>query len=154
MSKKTAPRAGAPAGKSQRGPTPPPRRARPLVLIADDDPEDLQIYGRILWYNGFEVVEAHDGDSALALALEHTPDLVLLDLLMPGRTGIDVCRELRDRGFSGPVLALTARPERDFGRDARKAGCTGYLEKPINPLDVLHRIEELVGRPPPPGEQA
>lgn len=127
-------------------------RPRPLILVAEDDPHDLEIYGKILWYNGFDVVEAADGDQALERALDTRPDLVLVDLLMPGMTGFTVCRKLRERGVNAPVVALTARPEREFGRAAREAGCTAYLEKPMSPVDLLHFVEDLVGRPPPPGE--
>jgi CheY-like chemotaxis protein len=134
------------------GPHPNARRPRPLILLAEDDPVDLRLYSMVLWYNGFDVVTAADGESAVALALEHRPDLVLVDLLLPKLTGIGVCKQLRAQEMDVPLIALTARSERDFGDAARQAGCVGYLEKPIGPLDVLHYVEDVVGRPPPPGE--
>jgi CheY-like chemotaxis protein len=129
-----------------------PTRARPLILVAEDDPDDLRLYSMVLWYNGFDVVTAADGESAVALALEHRPDLVLVDLLLPKLTGIGVCKRLRAQEMDVPMVALTGRSERDFGDAARQAGCVGYLEKPIGPVDVLHYVEDAVGRPPPPGE--
>lgn len=131
---------------------PPKRRERQLVLLAEDDPADLDMYGSALWYNGFDVLEASDGPGALELALTHQPDIVLLDLLLPELTGIEVCRRLRKRGFDPPVVALTARSRREFGPVTEDVGFSGYLEKPIPPLDVLHYVENVVGRPPPPGE--
>jgi CheY-like chemotaxis protein len=129
-----------------------PTRARPLILVAEGDPADLRLYSKVLWYNGFDVMTAGDGEEAVARALEHRPDLVLVDLLLPGLTGIGVCERLRARGLKAPIVVLTARAEREFGHLARQAGCVGYLEKPISPLDVLHYVEDMVGRPPPPGE--
>jgi CheY-like chemotaxis protein len=130
------------------------RRARPLVLLAEDDLHDSEIYGKTLWYNGFDVIYAEDGPTALELARRHTPDLVLVDLLLPRMNGIDVCRQLRaePRLRDVPVIALTARAEGEFGLLARDAGCSGYLEKPIGPFAVLEAVEQVIGRAPPPGQ--
>jgi two-component system response regulator ResD len=145
-------------GSADDGPepryAPPGERSRQLVLLAEDDPHDLDIYGRTLWYNGFDVLEAADGERALELARLHKPDLVLVDLLLPGLTGIEVCRRIREDGLASPVIALTARAREDFGDIAREAGCIDYLEKPVGPLDVLRTVERVIGRPPPPGDDA
>jgi CheY-like chemotaxis protein len=131
-----------------------PSRYRPLVLLVEDDPHDLEIYGKTLWYNGFDLVQGSSGEEAVKLAREHAPDLILVDLVMPGMNGIEACRRIRsDPTLEGvPILALTARPRREFGPLARHAGFDGYLEKPIGPLSVLRAVEELVGRAPPAGE--
>lgn len=131
-----------------------PERRRPLVLLVEDDPADRQMYGKALWYNGFDVIEGEDGEEAVALAMEHVPDLVLVDLLLPGLNGIEVCRRLKEDPETAeiPVIALTARAEWEFGLLARDAGCLRYLEKPIGPLKVLKAVEDVVGRPPPSGE--
>lgn len=134
-------------------PRPQERRDRQLVLLAEDNPHDLRLYGTVLFYNGFDVLEAGDGETAVALAEQHSPDLVLLDLLLPELTGIEACRRILQSGCTAPVLALTARSRLEFGDVAREAGFRDYLEKPISPLNVLHRVEELVGRPPAPGEE-
>lgn len=141
-----------PTTASRRPPRSP--RARPLVLLAEDDIHDSEIYGKTLWYNGFDVIYAEDGEAALELARDHTPDLVLVDLLLPGMNGIDVCRQLQaePRLRDIPLIALTARAEEEFGLLARDAGCSGYLEKPIGPFAVLEAVEQVIGRAPPPGE--
>lgn len=129
-------------------------RSRPVVLLVEDDPRDLQLYATTLWYNGFDIVTAEDGEAAVDLAREWQPDLVLLDLLLPKLTGLEACKRMREAGLDLPVVALTGRSQLEFGGRARAAGCTDYLEKPISPLRVLHFVEELIGRPPPPGEDA
>jgi CheY-like chemotaxis protein len=142
-----------PSGRRPRGPT--SGRYRPLVLLVEDDPNDREIYGKTLWYNGFDVIQGESGEEAVALAREHAPDVILVDLLLPGMNGIEACRRIKeDPATAGvPVLALTARSEREFGLLARDAGCAGFLEKPIGPLDVLHVVEDMVGRPPPAGQE-
>jgi CheY-like chemotaxis protein len=130
----------------------PTDRKRQLVLAVEDEHEDWLIYGKLLWYNGFEVIHAETGEEGLALAREHQPDVILADLMLPGMDGIQMCRKLRTEGATReiPVVVLTARTEREFGSRARQAGCAVFLEKPVGPVAVLHVIEDLVGRPPPP----
>lgn len=137
-----------------RGGKSPGERVRPLVLLVEDDPHDLQLYGTTLWYNGYDVLTAEDGESGVALAREWQPDLVLLDLLLPKLTGLEACKRIRHAGIEVPVVALTGRARREFGERARSAGCTDYLEKPISPLRVLHFVEDTIGRAPPSGEDA
>lgn len=130
--------------------------ARPLVLVVEDDENDWEIYGKILWYNGYDVAYAADGEEGLRLARKRTPDLVLVDMMLPGMDGLELCRRIReDLGLQGvPIAMLTARSARDIGAKAHAAGCTTVLEKPHSPVDLLHRVEDLVGRPPLSGEGA
>lgn len=130
-------------------------RARPLILLAEDDVHDSEIYGKTLWYNGYDVLHAGDGEAALELARRQAPDLVLVDLLLPRMNGIDLCRQLREEPSlrDVPLVALTARAEREFGLLARDAGCSGYLEKPIGPFAVLEAVERMIGRAPPPAAE-
>jgi CheY-like chemotaxis protein len=136
-----------------RRPTRTPR-TRPLILLAEDDAHDSEIYGKTLWYNGYDVIHGGDGEAALELARRHAPDLVLVDLLLPRINGIDLCRQLRAEPSLRdiPLIALTARAEQEFGLLARDAGCSGYLEKPIGPFAVLEAVERMIGRAPPPVE--
>lgn len=129
-------------------------RERPLVLVVEDNPHDWEIYGKILWYNGFDVLYAADGTEGLRLCLEHAPDLVLLDVGLPDMTGLELCSELRGHAGSAsiPVVILSARPRAEYEARALRAGCTQYMEKPAGPLDVLREVERLVGRPPLPGD--
>ena len=118
------------------------------VLVVDDNAHDREIYGKLLWYNGFEVALAEDGENALEMVGRVRPDLVVLDMRLPGRDGLDVCRELKNAPETAgiPVIALSARPELEMGRPATRAGCATYLEKPIAPVEVLYEVERLIGR--------
>ncbi len=131
----------------------PRKRGRQLVLVVEDNPDDWEIYGKILWYNGFDVVHAWNGAEGLRAAEDQHPDLVLLDLGLPDIDGLELCRRVKQRSRTGqiPVVALTCRAETECGREAREAGCDRYLEKPRSPTDVLHEVEEVIGKPPPGG---
>lgn len=131
---------------------PEPGRKRQLVLVAEDEHHDWLIYGKLLWYNGYDVLHAEDGDEGLRMAREHKPDLVLADLMLPGLNGIELCREIKhDPDIRHiPVIMLTARRAAEYGSRATSAGCECFLEKPIGPVEVLHEVERRVGRPPPP----
>jgi CheY-like chemotaxis protein len=130
------------------------RRYRPLVLLIEDDPHELEIYGRVLWSKGFELIQRGKGEEGVAAAREHVPDLVLVDLLLPDANGLEACRRIKrdPRTSHVPVVALTAQSEEEFGLLAEAVGFQRYLEKPIGPLDVLKVVEDLVGRPPQPVE--
>lgn len=129
-----------------------PERKRQLVLAVEDDHHDWLIYGKLLWYNGYDVLHAPDGEEGLRLARERHPDVILADLVLPGMDGVSMCCDLKEDEETRdiPILVLTGRAEREFGPPAREAGCADYLEKPIGPVQVLHVIEDLIGRPPPP----
>jgi CheY-like chemotaxis protein len=130
-----------------------PSRERQIVLLVDDDPHDREIYGQILCYNGFDVVCAGNGASGMQLARRVMPDIVLLDIGLPDLHGLDLCSSLRTEENTSeiPVIALSGYAEARMGEQARLAGCTRYIEKPASPVTVLHEIENLVGKPPLPG---
>src|SRR5688572_32389545 len=131
-------------------------RERKMVLLIEDNPAEREMYGKLLWYNGFDVVFAQDGEEGLRLASAEAPDLVLTDLGLPDIDGIDVCRQLKREAATAatPVVALSARAQAQAGKRAMLAGCVDYLEKPISPYEVLKRIEQLIGRQPPPGTES
>lgn len=149
-----SPAQGENAASAAARPTRRSPRPRPLILLVEDDLHDGEIYGKTLWYNGFDVVHAEDGEKALDLARRHIPDLVLVDLLLPRMNGIELCRQLRqDPNLRDvPMIALTGRAESEYGLLARDAGCSGYLEKPIGPFAVLKAVEKAIGRAPSPGD--
>jgi two-component system, cell cycle response regulator DivK len=141
-------------GRGASGSWPERGRTRPLVLLVEDDPNDREIYGKILWYNGFDVIEGEDGAQGVELARTHVPDVVVVDLIMPHLNGIEVCHKLKADPATArvPIIVLTGQERLKFGELARDAGCVQYLEKPIRPLKVLEAVESLVGRAPPAGE--
>lgn len=121
---------------------------RRTILLVEDNEQDRQMYGGLLWYNGFDVVEAVDGESAVARGLELRPDLILLDIILPGEmTGLDVATRLREGGVTAPMLVLSAVPREDLGSAVERAGVTAYLEKPIDPFAVVREVIRRIGGP-------
>ena len=124
---------------------------RPLILVVEDDRHEWELYGKLLWYNGFDVIRAETGEEGLVMARRHLPDLLLLDLLLPGMDGMSVCRTLKSDPATRNIIVvvLSGRAECEYGVLMRRNGCARYLEKPIGPLRVLHEVEQLIGRAPP-----
>lgn len=118
------------------------------VLVIEDHPGDRDIYGKILWYNGFHVLFAEDGEAGLLLAQQRHPDLVLLDLELPRMHGLELCSRLKQDNATAdiPVVALTGRRLKEFGGNANVLGYAYFLEKPVSPLRVLNIVERLIGR--------
>lgn len=141
-----------PSGKRPTTGEPEPRR--PLVLVVDDDLHDREIYGTILWYNGFDVLYAPDGEQGLALMREVRPDLVLLDLMLPKLDGFEFIGRLKDDPETAdvPVIVISGRSEHEWGNRLATGGFLRYIEKPVSPLVVLHAVEGATGRPPLAGE--
>lgn len=122
-----------------------PRRGQ-VVLLVEDSEADREFYGRLLWYNGFDVIHAADGDAALARAVESTPDLILLDIMLPGAmNGLDVARRLRERGDRTPIVVLSGGPRDQLEAEARAAGVQSYLQKPIDPFAVVREVARHIG---------
>jgi DNA-binding response OmpR family regulator len=119
---------------------------QPRILVVEDRQEVLDLLQRALGENGYEVITAGDGERALQLATDQHPDLVVLDVGLPGRNGMEVARELRRRAFTKPVLMLTARdtiPDMVEGLDA---GADDYLAKPFSYEELLARVRALLRR--------
>jgi DNA-binding response OmpR family regulator len=120
----------------------------PRVLIVDDDADirDLVIYK--LEQAGYEVDSAADGEAGLAAAIASQPDLVLLDVMMPKLSGIEVCRRLRAHPATSATLIvlLTAKAREDDVHDGLAAGAADYIVKPFSPRDLLARIEEVIAK--------
>ena len=118
----------------------------PLLLIADDDEDILELLGFRLERAGYEIVRARNGEEALRLALEHTPALALLDVTMPGLDGYEVTRRLRTepRTSAMPVILLTARAQASDISRGMAAGADDYIKKPFDAHDLRRRIERLL----------
>ena len=121
------------------------------ILIVDDDPPVRRMLARTIGAEGYVVGEAADGAQALVAVEANAPDLVVLDVTMPGLDGFEVCRQMRRRGVATPVILLTARDavaDRVAGLDA---GADDYLAKPFDSGELLARIRALLRRGRPPG---
>ncbi len=117
----------------------------PLILICDDDPvvhESLSIY---LDAEGYEHISAYDGEQALKMSEERQPDLMILDLMMPKMSGIDVCRTIR-LTRSLPIIMLTAKSEEIDRILGLELGADDYIVKPFSPREVLARIKAVLRR--------
>jgi two-component system response regulator MprA len=116
------------------------------LLVVDDEPPMRAALKRALELGGFDVTLAADGNEGLSRAGELAPDLVVLDLLMPGVDGLEVCRELRARGDRTPILILTARDAIADRVEGLEAGADDYLVKPFALEELLARIRALLRR--------
>src|SRR5690348_7655515 len=116
------------------------------VLVVEDEPENRLLLGVVLTSEGYEVVEAEDGPAALAAVRERLPDLILLDVMMPGMNGYAVLEALRADAAtrSVPVIMLTALPQRGDVERAVEMGVAGYITKPFEPADLLQTMEEAL----------
>lgn len=117
------------------------------ILVVEDDRTVGPYVVRGLAEQGFQVELVADGDDALAAATHTSYDLVILDLRLPGMSGFDVLRTLRDRGNTAPVLVLTAQDAVDFKVQALRAGADDYVTKPFAFEELLARVEALGRRP-------
>ena len=126
----------------------PVRKPRPVVLVAEDDEDILEMVVFDLEDEGYEVLTARDGVAAIALALERRPDLVLLDVAMPGLDGYEVTRRLRaEKSMSGtPVVLLTARAQVRDVILGFEAGANDYVTKPFRPEELRTRLQAALGR--------
>lgn len=118
----------------------------PLVLIAEDDPEIRVALERILSYEGYRTITANDGAAALEAVGTHSPDGVILDVMMPFVDGITVCRRMRDKGDRTPILMLTARHELSDRVEGLDAGADDYLPKPFELDELLARLRSILRR--------
>jgi len=118
------------------------------VLIVDDEPEIVTLVRMTLEGESIRILEAHTGSDAFQIAKEERPDLILLDVMMPGTTGLEVCKQLREDPATKDitVIMLTARAQ-PWDRDAGMgAGANGYVVKPFSPLSLLRKVDEVLGR--------
>jgi len=117
-----------------------------LILIVEDDPSILRGLADNLRTQRYDVASATDGETGYQLAIEKRPDLVILDVMLPNMSGLEICKKLRGEGFSGPILMLTARgdeSDRVLGLDL---GADDYVTKPFSIRELLARVRALLRR--------
>ena len=116
------------------------------ILVVEDDPGIHLILRDSLSSQGFRVIVAKDGEEGLSKALESRPDLVLLDIMLPRLDGFEVCRRVREKGLTSPVIMLTVRDEEQDKVRGLEAGADDYVTKPFGLQEVSARIKALLRR--------
>jgi CheY-like chemotaxis protein len=120
--------------------------AQHTVLLVEDNPHNRKIFSGMLSHAGFRVIEAEDGHKALERVHADRPELILMDLSIPGIDGWECTRRLKadPRTRAIPILALTAHAMRGDEERAREAGCDGYMSKPISPKRVVEEVRRFL----------
>jgi two-component system alkaline phosphatase synthesis response regulator PhoP len=125
------------------------------ILLVEDDPGLVMALTDLLSAEGYAVESAADGSLGLERATgEESFDLIILDVMLPGKSGFDVCRDIRQRGVDTPILMLTARGQVIDKVLGLKLGADDYLTKPFEPLELLARLEALLRRRQSESQQA
>ena len=116
------------------------------ILVCDNEPPLRALVRATLDESRYEVIEAQDGDEALWVTREHRPDLIVLDMMMPGRSGLEVVEELRrdPELAQTPVVMLTARAQSSDREAVVSAGADRFLAKPFSPVELISVVDELL----------
>lgn len=116
------------------------------ILIVEDEQNIVDILSFNLSREGYDTLEAYDGPAGLQLALENDPDLILLDLMLPGMDGFEVCRKVRESGSAAPIIMLTAREEEADKVLGLELGADDYITKPFSMRELLARVKANIRR--------
>ncbi len=124
---------------------------RPKILLVEDEPAQREMLAYNLRAEGYEVVEATDGDDALVLVAEEAPDVLLLDWMIPGTSGIEVCRQLKARSETHelPIIMLSARTEETDRVRGLDIGADDYVAKPYSVAELIARVRSQLRRVSP-----
>ncbi|WP_127112069.1 phosphate regulon transcriptional regulator PhoB [Shimia sediminis] len=120
----------------------------PTVLVVEDEPAQREVLAYNLEAEGFDVVKAADGDEALLLVAETTPDIIVLDWMLPGTSGIEICRRLKSRAKTAaiPVIMLSARSEEVDRVRGLETGADDYVVKPYSVMELMARVRNQLRR--------
>ena len=116
------------------------------ILLVEDAADVQLIVADLLRGNGHDVVVSGDGEEALRVATEQPFDLMIFDVMLPGLSGFDLCRTVRERGFDGAIIMVTARAQVDDRVEGLHTGADDYLIKPFDPKELLARVSALLRR--------
>ena len=120
--------------------------AKKRILVVDDESSISEFVSYALMKEGYDTLYAYDGEEGLRLALEKNPDLILLDVMLPKMIGFDVCRTLREKGSSVPVIILTAREEEADKVLGLEIGADDYITKPFSMRELMARVKANIRR--------
>lgn len=123
----------------------PPARSKPLALVVDDHAENRKILAKTLASTGFEIVEGVDGVEAVRLAAERAPDLILLDILMPNKTGFEALEEIRAADPDVPVVIVSTVDTPEASEEALRLGAVNFVRKPFDPEEIRFVVERIRG---------
>lgn len=123
------------------------------ILIVEDKAEDFERIGEFLKNKGFQIVSAKNGYEGLYQFDKEPPDLVILDWNMPGLSGIEVCRTIKEKKKQVPILMLTIQSQLQHKREGFQSGCDDYLVKPCDMEELLARVQSLLGKIKKPAPQ-
>jgi len=114
------------------------------ILIIEDNENNMYLIGFILKKNGYEVIEAKSGEEGIELAIKEKPDLILMDIQLPGIDGLETTKRIRilEANKELPIITITSYAMTGDREKSLAAGCTGYIEKPINPDTFMGEIEK------------
>src|SRR5580765_8395397 len=118
---------------------------RSRVLVVDDNVRTQEAIALYLRHAGYDVAVAATGPDALAVAAERQPDLIVLDLMLPGLSGLDVCRSLRERA-DVPIIMVTARTTEEDKLEGLRSGADDYVTKPFSPRELVARVATVLRR--------
>ncbi len=125
------------------------REKQPLVLVVDDEMNIRRTISRSLKNADCQVETAVNGEEALAIIEAHVPDVVLLDMRMPGMSGLDLLKELSERKIQTKIVIITAYGTVENAVEAMKLGAVDFLQKPFTPKDIRDLVEDLLHQPSP-----
>ena len=116
------------------------------ILVVEDTPDNRQILRDLLTSAGYEVIEAINGAEGVAAAIEHLPDLILMDIQLPVLDGYEATRRIKAHTATAkiPIIAVTSYALSGDETKAREAGCDGYVAKPFSPRQLLARVREFL----------
>jgi two-component system, OmpR family, response regulator len=114
------------------------------ILVCEDNPSIRLLLKVFLQKRGWDTVIAEDGVDAVSLAIEHKPRLIMMDIIMPGKSGVEACADIRRAGVATPILILTSKSFAEDKDRALAAGANAFLLKPFNPADLEKAIQSLL----------
>lgn len=117
------------------------------VLVVDDDRKIVELVSLYLKRDGYKIFTAYDGNAAVAAAKEHNPDIVVLDLMLPGKDGLEVCRDIRKFSYV-PIIMLTAKTTDEDKITGLESGADDYVTKPFSPRELAARVRVILRRLP------
>ena len=122
--------------------------ANELILIVEDNEKNRKLLRDVLQFKGYRTIEAEMGEDGVTLAMQHKPDLILMDYQLPGIDGIEAFRRIRNASGTAhiPIVAVTASAMPEEARKMKEAGFDGFLTKPINVKEFLQAVADLFSR--------